>query len=213
MVFDINKLHPDAVILGAGDYPTHHIPLDTLDKAPFVCCCDSAAIEYIRRGGMPHAIVGDGDSLPEEMKQRYRDIWHQEDEQDDNDLTKATRHCLALGMKTIAYVGATGRREDHTLGNISHLAQFVRDFALTPIMLTDYGYFLAWRGKITISTTPRQQVSIFNLSASHIESNGLRWPTYAYSEWWEGTLNEAVGDKVELEADGVNLVYVTYDIK
>ena len=39
----------------------------------------------------PHAIIGDGDSLPQAFKEQYKDILHVVEElSNDNDLTKAT---------------------------------------------------------------------------------------------------------------------------
>lgn len=203
----------DAVILGAGEYPSHPVPLAVLSSARFVCCCDSAAVEYIKRGGHPDAIVGDGDSLPQEMKERYKGIWHEESEQEDNDLTKATRYCLSFGKRRIAYIGATGRREDHTLGNISLMANYMERFGIAPAMFTDYGYFIPVHGCAHLSTKKGQQVSVFNISSSRISSTGLKWDTFPFKEWWQGTLNEALGDSVEIECDGSVFVYLTYDIK
>ena len=42
-------------------------------------------------------------------------------EQETNDLNKAFRYCLANGWTDIVILGATGKREDHTLGNIGLL--------------------------------------------------------------------------------------------
>ena len=53
----------DAVILCDGDYPSAEIPLHILRNANFICCCDGAGNKYIRRGKIPNAIVGDGDSM------------------------------------------------------------------------------------------------------------------------------------------------------
>ncbi|MCR5642044.1 MAG: thiamine diphosphokinase, partial [Prevotella sp.] len=108
--------HFDAVILADGEFPTADIPLQILREAKFLCCCDGAAAKAITQGFMPDAIVGDGDSLTPEFKTRYAAIIHLEKEQDDNDLTKATRFCLEKGFRSIAYLGTTGKREDHTIG-------------------------------------------------------------------------------------------------
>ena len=81
----------------------------------------------------PHAIIGDGDSLPQAFKEQYKDILHVVEEQEDNDLTKATLHCGSLGFKRILYVGATGKREDHTLGNISLMMRYFKEFDLEPV--------------------------------------------------------------------------------
>lgn len=58
-------------------------------------CCDGAANTYLRFGKMPAAIVGDGDSLLPEIKERYVHLIHRETEQDTNDLSKAFRFCLS----------------------------------------------------------------------------------------------------------------------
>ena len=203
----------DCVILGNGDFPTAPQPLEVLRTAAYLCCCDGAAMTCIDHGMMPDAIVGDGDSLPEAFKQQYRHLLHIVDEQDDNDLTKATRHCMALGMKRMAYIGATGKREDHTLGNISLMERYFREFHLQPVMLTDHGMFIPALGDSTFPTFARQQVSVFNFSCQYIHSEGLKWQSYNYQSWWQGTLNEATGDSITLRADGSYIVYFTYHPK
>ena len=189
------------------------IPLAALANARYVCCCDGAAAGYISRGFVPDAIVGDGDSLSKELKEKYHDILHIVSEQEDNDLTKATRHCLSMGFRSIAYVGATGRREDHTLGNISLIERYRNEMGIDAVMLTDHGYFFAAEGDAEFDTFAGQQVSIFNFSCGKIESSGLKWHSYAYGSWWQGTLNEAEGTGVKFSADGSYLVFFTYDGK
>ena len=111
----VNDIDMDAVILGNGEYPTHSMPETMLIMAPYVVCCDGSADEHIRRGFTPDAIIGDGDSLSPENKERFRTIFHQIDDQETNDQTKAVHFLLDQGKKTIILVGATGKREDHTL--------------------------------------------------------------------------------------------------
>ena len=60
----------EAVILGNGDYPSHPYPLNVLRQALYVVCCDGAADEYIRHGFLPDAIIGDGDSLSSENREK-----------------------------------------------------------------------------------------------------------------------------------------------
>lgn len=203
----------DAVVLCAGDFPTHDIPLCVLRDAPYLCCCDGAAVQAVRHGLQPDAIVGDGDSLPDDFKRQYSGIMHLVSEQEYNDMTKATRHCIRRGARRIAYVGATGKREDHTMGNISLLAYYLDSLSVQPVMLTDYGFFVPASGSRTFGSFARQQVSIFNVSSRSIVSEGLRWPSYAYSALWQGMLNEAEADTFTLRADGTYIVYRTYEPK
>jgi thiamine pyrophosphokinase len=114
---------------------------------------------------------------------------------------------------TIAYLGCTGKREDHTLGNISLMAFYMEEFGIKPYMFTDYGVFMPAHGTQTFRSTPRLQVSIFNISCEELTSEGLRWNAYPYRQLWQGTLNEATGDSFTIHADGTYIVYVTYEAK
>ncbi|MBQ4387364.1 MAG: thiamine diphosphokinase [Prevotella sp.] len=193
----------EAVILANGLFPTHEVPLAMLHAAHHLVCCDGAATPEAE------AIVGDGDSVPEEYRSRLMLV----DEQEDNDLTKATRYCLRQGWRKIAYLGCTGKREDHTLGNISLLMRYFCDMGVQGTMFTDYGWFVPAQGDRTFDSQPGQQVSIFNFGCTHIDSEGLKWHSYAYREWWQGTLNEALSTHFSLHADGCYLVYQTYGSK
>ena len=221
----------EAVILAAGDYPTHPIALDILKHTPYLVCCDGAAQGLITRGIIPHAIVGDGDSLPAHIKEQYPQLIHTETEQEYNDLTKATRYTIKnlnlqpLARRSqsstfsstksifprIAYLGCTGQREDHTLGNISLMAFYRREFHILPTMYTNNGFFTPAFGTQTFPSFPRQQVSIFRIHCNELTSEGLRWNSYPYSEWWQGTLNEALSDSFTIHSDGEYIIFQTYE--
>ncbi len=202
-----------ATILANGDFPTHEIPLEALRRSEFLCCCDGAAQAALDHGFTPDAIIGDGDSLPDALNQRYAHIFHREDEQDYNDLTKATRFCLSHGYTNITYLGATGKREDHTISNIFLLPYYLKDMGVTPLMLTDSGSFRPAEGTTAFRSFAGQQVSIFNVSCQEIRSERLKWKSYPYRQLWQGSLNEALGDSFVLHADGLYIVYQTYDGK
>ena len=207
---DIRQIGPfEAVILADGEQPEHDIPMDLLNTAPYICCCDSA----ILRCDWADAVVGDGDSIPSWAREEYEDIFYQEDEQDDNDLTKATRFCLNKGFRRLVYLGATGRREDHTLGNISLLVRYAREMGAEPLMATNYGWFVVAQGDARFESFAGQQVSIFNFGCTRIEQQGLVYDCHPFSQWWQGTLNEATGSSFTLQADGFYLVFRTYESK
>ena len=195
----------DAVILANGDFPQSEIALGLLKRAPYVCACDGAVNQY------PQAdiIIGDGDSVPESLKARLIRI----DEQEDNDLTKATRYCLSKGMGKLVYLGAAGQREDHTLGNISLMARYAQELGAEPLLATDYGWFVVAEGESAFEAFKGQQVSIFNMSCTALASEGLCWQAYPYRQLWQGTLNEATGNSFVLKGDGLYLVYRTYQAK
>lgn len=130
---------PEAVIVGNGDFPSHPFPLAVLDQAPCVVCCDGAANALADSGRVPDWIVGDGDSLSEENRIRFQDRIHRIPDQETNDQTKAVMFLLSQGIKRIVLIGATGKREDHTLGNISLLMEY-QQMGAEVVMLTDYGF-------------------------------------------------------------------------
>ena len=66
----------DAVIVAGGDYPTALQALEILESAPFVVCCDGAADRYIATGRVPDAIVGDGDSISPENREKHAHLLH-----------------------------------------------------------------------------------------------------------------------------------------
>lgn len=202
----INKVTDyDAIILANGEFPIAAEPLSLLRQASIVCACDGAAVHY----PMADVIIGDGDSVPEALRHRLVQV----DEQEDNDLTKATRYCVSKGLHRIIYLGATGLREDHTLGNISLMARYALEMGVMPLLATNYGWFVVAEGDAAFDSIPRQQVSIFNIDCKSLVSEKLRWKAYPYRQLWQGTLNEAVGNDFLLKADGYYLVYRTYKPK
>ena len=70
------------IILADGDYPTHPLPLAVLQSGLPVVCCDGAANRFVAEGGIPTAIIGDGDSLSDEVRERFAHLIHHVAEQE-----------------------------------------------------------------------------------------------------------------------------------
>lgn len=199
----------DAVVLANGEYPTHSLPLKIIAEAPYIICCDGGADEYIRQGNVPDSIIGDGDSLSEENRLKYKHILHRISDQETNDQTKAVQFLLAQGKRHIAIVGATGKREDHTLGNISLLIDYMRSGADVRTY-TDYGIFIPCKNTQTFACYPGQQVSIINFTAHSLHGQGLAYPLSDFTNWWQGTLNECTDRQFTIEAQGEYLIMINY---
>ena len=200
---------PQAVILANGEYPAHELPLRLLAEAQFVVWCDGAANEYISRGNTPDVIIGDGDSLLPEYKKRFSSIILQISDQETNDQTKAVHYLQSKGIRKIAIVGATGKREDHTLGNISLLVEYMRS-GMEVRTVTDYGTFIPVSDTQSFASHPGQQVSIINFGAEGLKGEGLFYPLSDFSNWWQGTLNEATADEFTIHCTGEYLVFLAY---
>ena len=199
----------DAVIVAGGEFPTALQPLQVLKDAPFVVCCDGAADRYIATGRVPDAIVGDGDSISAENREKFAHLMHIISEQETNDQTKAVRHLVERDRRRIAIVGATGRREDHTIGNISLLIEYAR-IGCVVRSFTDHGVFIPCNGRTTHKCRKGQQVSIFSITAKDLSAEGLLYPIYDFNNWWQGTLNECTGEEFTINANGEYLLFMNY---
>ena len=197
----------EAVILANGDYPSNALPLKILEEAPYVVCCDGGANEYIAQGHLPDAIIGDGDSLSEENRKKYSNLLHHNPDQETNDQTKAVQFLLKQGKRCIAIVGATGKREDHTIGNISLLMEYMRMGAEVR-NYTDYGVFIPCKDTCTFKCREGQAVSIFNFTAKGLASEGLAYPIYDFTTWWQGTLNKCTDTSFTIKAEGEYLLFI-----
>ena len=200
------------VIVADGAFPTHNIPIAYLKNANRIICCDGSAEKLVKAGYVPDAIVGDMDSLSEDMAESFSDRLFTEINQDTNDLTKAVLWCNERGYTDLVIIGATGKREDHTIANISLLAEYAENNNV--IIVTDTGIFTPMLESHETSSFPGQQISIFSIdNETEITSTGLRYPLVKkrLSNWWSATLNEAVGKNFTLEfSKGKVIVYLQF---
>ncbi|MBO5904879.1 MAG: thiamine diphosphokinase [Kiritimatiellae bacterium] len=201
----INFSEPVNVILAAGAFPKKGSQARRmLESAKRVICCDSAADMFRRHCKRePYAVVGDCDSV----KGRFKTVV-KIDEQDTNDLSKAVRFCRENGFEDVVILGATGKRDDHSLGNIFRALDFSLD------VVTDYGWFTALKGSKTYNVKPGVGVSIFAPdSKTKMTSKGLKWPLNGvkFENLYCATLNRTLGEEVSLTA--TERVYIYFSFK
>ena len=74
------------IILAKGDFPKHSIPIRELHNANTIICCDGAINKLVKKGKEPDYIIGDMDSINNELKKKFIDriikITNQKDKQD-----------------------------------------------------------------------------------------------------------------------------------
>ena len=200
-----------AVIVANGRYPNHPLPLSIIENAPYIICTDGAANHFISLGKIPDAIVGDCDSVSPENKKKYAHLLHPDMEQDSNDLTKSVRFAINQGRDIITIVGGTGLRDDHTIGNISLLAEY--QCAAQVKMVTNSGVFTPLNSYATLISHKGEQVSIFAIDPKPITTHGLKYPieNRILKNWWEGTLNESEGDNFTIDTEGRVIVFQVFN--
>ncbi|MBQ9548628.1 MAG: thiamine diphosphokinase [Bacteroidales bacterium] len=201
-------MEQSAAILAAGSFPRKPYPLHLLRQADVLVCCDGALSAALRHGLQPRWVTGDMDSLPQALRKRYEKLVVPNPEQEFNDLDKAFRllreRCPEA--RIIRIFGATGKAEDHTVGNLSYLMEWERRYGLSRDgydvqMISDYSTAFAVGDSVTLQVGEGRKVSLFSPDASlQIRSEGLQWPTDAvvFDNWWKASLNRAAQDRIAL---------------
>ena len=202
-----------AVIICAGDFPQKEYPRYLISTADYIICCDGAFQTWLKKAPsifgnlrLPDAIVGDMDSLSPSIQKKYSSIIVRIAEQDTNDQTKAFKYIIE-NYKDVEYIhiiGASGKREDHTIGNLSLLMEYcrmpIRDNLQIDIV-SDYSTAFAITDSCELHIGEGRTISIFSPDNSlNIESEGLVWPTdsVVFDNWWKATLNKTSSDIVKL---------------
>ncbi|MDR2121168.1 MAG: thiamine diphosphokinase [Tannerella sp.] len=201
----------EALVLADGNFPTHPVPLAIMARLrDHLLCCDGAADALMSAGFMPEVVVGDGDSISPQARERLGNRLVVLREQENNDLTKTVHYAVAQGYRRLCILGATGKREDHTLGNISLLADYM-DMADVE-MCTDHGALTPVTGDAAFESYPGQQISVFCLEPLPLTLHGLRWPVTnrTLTRWWQASLNEATGNIFRVETAGKAIVFREY---
>jgi len=221
-------MHKTVVIICDGRFPKSEYPRYLIRTADFIICCDGALQKFLRASvsifgekRLPDVVVGDMDTLSPALRRRHSDIIVQIDEQEHNDQTKAFRWALenVPGISQIYILGATGEREDHTIGNVSLLMEYARTYDLEGMgigveMISDHATIFAATDTFEMDCGEGRRVSIFSPDNSlRIRSEGLEWPTdeVIFDNWWKATLNRASQDHVRLEFSHRSIALIMMD--
>lgn len=205
----------NVVIICDGTFPKTEYPRYMIRTADFIICCDGALRKFLRNcrqifgeERLPDRVVGDMDSLSESMKKKYAGIITRIEEQEHNDQTKAFAWALEniADIARITILGATGEREDHTIGNVSLLMEYARTYrpeerGIEVQMISDHSTIFAVTDTFEMDCGEGRKVSIFSPdNGLEIHSEGLEYQTdeVVFDNWWQATLNRAVQDRIRL---------------
>jgi thiamine pyrophosphokinase len=197
-----------AVVLCDGRPPASDILNRCLEEAGLFIAADGGALTAHAMGLHPDVIIGDFDSFTpngDEMSEIISDP-----DQETNDLEKALNHALRAGADEVTVFGATGKRLDHTLKNLSVLKQF--DSRFKSLVFRDrYADIFLIHSPFKTELPLHTSISLFPLSGhvSGITTRGLLYPLNHESlenGVRDGTSNETIKKEVEIKFEKGDLL-------
>ena len=199
-------------ILANGNFPIHPIPLGILMEAYTIICCDGSTNNLEKVGMEPHYILGDIDSIDNDLKNKYKERIIKLPEQNENDLRKAILWAERKRTKKADILGATGMRDDHTVANIFTLLQYPSKIEMT--MYTNHGIFSVVEDKRKFDSFTGQKISLFSTDPKiEVTSNKLKYNlnNKVLTNLYNGSLNESLGKSFSLRiSHGKILVYQVF---
>lgn len=187
-----------ALILCDGEPPSRELLQAYLPQADLVICTDGASRWAAKAGCTPHVIIGDMDSCRKPGECEIVDCGAH-DQQENTDSEKALLLALERGADEITLLGATGRRLDHTLGNVWLVARYHDRAEIA--LVDDHGKLMVVSEQLVVDAEAGQLVSLLALTPDVVvDTYGLEWPLHGPLEvGTRGLSNEAIDDEVIIE--------------
>jgi thiamine pyrophosphokinase len=141
-----------------------------------VICADGGANTALKMGITPDVIVGDLDSIHAEALVKFRRVEMFEDRSDQTtDLEKAISWTIQSNFDHITVVGASGKRLDHTVGNLGVLRKFYPDAIIT--LVDDNGELCYVGREYSFEAEKGDVVSLIPLNRCEgVSTDGLKYP-------------------------------------
>ncbi|WP_069129990.1 thiamine diphosphokinase [Rhodohalobacter halophilus] len=203
----------NVVILCDGTPPKPEQLKKELKNSSLFIAADGGAFTADRMGVHPDVIIGDLDSY-QKTGQEPGEVIHDPD-QETNDLEKALAYAYKMEANHVTVFGATGKRLDHTLKNLSVLKQFHNQFESIIFKDRYSDLFLLpihFETELPMKTT----VSLFPLSGKvdGISTRGLKYSLtdgVLENGVQDGSSNETIENKIEIvHKKGDLLIFINH---
>lgn len=146
----------------------------------YIICADGGAQYAYQMKLMPDMIVGDFDSISQDVRhyfERNIELYSFPKEKDDTDTQLAIDIALDKGADYIGLFGCTGSRLDHTLSNIFNLF-YIRENNVKGIIIDDNNELFLAESETVISGEKGDLVSLISLSEKTLDITlkGFKYP-------------------------------------
>ena len=198
------------IVIANGSFPSHPIAKNYLNKSGTIICTDGAADKLIGSGRIPDIIIGDFDSTSIKGKDRTGK-WIETPDQNKTDLEKTFEWCIMNNIKKIVLLGSSGKREDHTIGNLFTLAKYHDEIQCE--IITNHAKIICVSGENYIFADNNQNISIIATEPiERITLDGLQYNMKNESllPSTRAISNKAISDKFYLESTGKVLVFLNH---
>ncbi len=188
------------VVFANGSLPAPERLRPFLQTGDILLGADGGTLHLLALGLIPHAVIGDFDSLSADLLQSLAAqgvrLHRYPTDKDQTDLELALRHALEYKPQAIRIVAALGQRLDQTLGNLSLLAAPWLD-GLDVRLEDGVEEVLLVRQEAVLQGEVGEIVSLIPWGgpAEGVVTQGLRWALHhetLYPEQTRGISNELI---------------------
>lgn len=204
----------NTLILCNGKPPSRELFENCRQQADYFIAADGGANIAREFESVPDLVIGDLDSFVKQEADDFELVF--DPDQETNDLEKALSRAVAEGSQNVIVLGATGKRIDQTLKNLSVLKQFNDKFESLIFRDNHLDTFLL-PNSFSKELEPGIQISLFPLSGevTGIHTEGLKYPLkneQLINGVRDGSSNEVVSSPVEIShKEGDLLMFVVTD--
>lgn len=197
------------IVIGAGTFSLKHIDVGDDD----FCIAVDGGYGYCRQLDIkPDFIIGDMDSLPENLQDEIEKISVEEPERvvrlcpekDDTDMLAALRIGMEKGYKNYRIYGALGGRMEHSIANIQCLCYLKNNGAEGAILEEGLTITVIKDEKVSFGNRKEGYLSLFSLGerAEGVTITGMKYPlnhALVTNDYPIGISNEFIGEEGVVE--------------
>jgi thiamine pyrophosphokinase len=205
-----------AVIICNGSVSDYKHYDKYFENAEYVICADGGAVHARKFGILPDVLIGDFDSIPEDILTNFEDqgveVLRYPIEKDLTDTELAVNYACEKGFTSIVFIGALGTRFDHSLSNIFMLKGLL-DRGINGTIVDEHNEITIIKDSILLKKEKGIKISLLPLSAATegVTTEGLCYPLNEETLKMgstRGISNEFVSDVAQIGISGGLLVVI-----
>ncbi|MBI5471223.1 MAG: thiamine diphosphokinase [Ignavibacteriae bacterium] len=158
------KKNAEALLICNGEPPGKLLAASCARNASIIVAADGGANVAAQLNVSPDVIIGDLDSVAKKTLRRFTSAeLIQVRRQDNTDMEKALDFLEKKKIGTVTIIAATGKRLDHTLGNLSVLWNYTASMRIR--VLADDWIGIPFSGKLRVAAKVGTTVSLLPFGA------------------------------------------------